>query len=160
MAELDITVTGKFSEDCRTLEIDNVDSIRRILYLHKDTPLEINIKKFHRNRTVAQNAWMWGVCIVTIRAWMLETTGETPSKEAIYAFLRIKVIGHEVVIEEVSGVEIPVVSGKRFSQMTTIEFSEAVDKIIAYYAELGCEIKLPIPKSNNYFTDYVNAKDE
>jgi hypothetical protein len=103
---------------------------------------------------------MWGVCIVTIRAWMLETTGECPSKEAIYAFLRIKVIGHEVVIEEINGVEIPVVSGKRFSAMTTTEFSEAVDKIIAYYAELGCEIKLPIPKSNNYFTNYVNAKDE
>lgn len=137
-----------------------MSSIVRILRLHADVPLEINIKKSRRQRTVAQNAWMWGVCIVTIRAWMLETTGETPSKEAIYAFLRIKVIGHEVVIEEVNGVEIPVVSGKRFSAMTTVEFSEAVDKIVLYYAELGLEIKLPIPKSNNYYTDYIKIKDE
>ena len=101
MAELDITFTGKFAEDCRSLLIDNVNSIRRILFLHKDVPLEINIKKFHRNRTVAQNSYVWGVIIPTIRAWQLETTGENNSADAIYAFLRITVVGEEVVIENV-----------------------------------------------------------
>lgn len=160
MKDYEYSVTGKLTEDCQGLEIDNARSIIRILRLIKDDALEITIRKFHRQRSVAQNAWLWGVCIVTIRAWMLETTGECPSKEAIYAFLRIKVIGQEVVIEDVNGIDIAVVSGKRFSAMTTTEFSDAVDKIIFYYAELGCEIKLPIPKSNNYLTDYIKIQDE
>jgi hypothetical protein len=154
MAELDITITGKLSEDCKSILIDNVESIIRILYIHKDTPLEVNLKKFHRQRTVAQNSYVWGVMIPTIRSWQLETTGSCNSEEAIYAFLRITVIGDEVVIEEVQGVDTAVVKGKRFSQCTTVEFAERVDKIILYYAERGLEIKLPVPKSNNYLNNF------
>lgn len=159
MSEIDYTFTGKLSPDCKSLEIDFASSIARLLYPIKDLQLEINIKQFHRNRTIAQNNYMWGVVIPTIRAWMKERTGLCPSKEAMYAFLRIKVVGHEVVIEEVNGMEIPVVSGKRFSQMTTVEFAEAVDKIILYYAEQGLDIPVPQPKSNNYITDFTKLND-
>lgn len=155
MADLDITVSGKFSPDCKSIIIDNVQSIIRVLYVHKDVPLEINIKKFHRQRTIAQNSYIWGLVIPTIRTWQLETTGVCNSAEAIYAFLRITVVGEEVVIEEVQGIDTAVVKGKRFSQCNTIEFNERIDKIILYYAELGLEIPLPVPKSNNYITDFV-----
>ena len=103
---------------------------------------------------------MWGCVIPTIRAWMKENTGECPSKEALYAFLRIVIVGHEVVIEEVDGISIPVVSGKRFSQMTTVEFAEATDKIIVHYAEKGLEIQAPDPKSNNLLTDFTKHNDQ
>lgn len=155
MAELDMTFTGKFSEDCKSIVIDYADSILRLLYPHKDTQLEITIKKFHRNRTVAQNSYIWGCVIPTIRAWMKERTGDCPTKEGLYAYLRIKVVGQEVIIEEINGVDVPVVSGKRFSQMTTVEFMVAIDKIILYYAEQELEIQLPDSKTNNKTTDFT-----
>ena len=156
--EFEYTFTGKLSADCRSLLIDSAEQIARILQPIRENVLEITIKKFFRQRSLAQNAWMWGVCIPTIRAWMKERTGSCPSAEAIYAFLRIKVVGHEVIIEDVNGIDVPVVTGKRFSQMTTVEFSESVDKIVLYYAEQDLEIPLPKPKTNNYITDF--AKDE
>lgn len=163
MTDFDYTFSGKFSADCRSVEIDFADRLGRLLLPIKDELLEINIKKFYRNRTVAQNSFMWGVVIPTIRAWMKERTGSCPTKEGMYAFLRIKVVGQEVIIEEINGVEVPVIGGKRFSQMNTIEFAEAVDKIVLYYAELELEIPLPVPKTNNYITDFINynqLKDE
>lgn len=89
---------------------------------------------------------------------MKERTGSCPSHEAMYAFLRLKVIGEEVVIEEIDGIEVPVIKGKRFSQCTTKEFSERVEKIVAYYAEQGLEIPLPQPKSNNYLNEIVHKQ--
>ena len=42
--------------------------------------------------------------------------------------------------------------------MTTVEFNEAIDKIIFHYAEKGLEIPLPVPGSNNTITDFANYK--
>ena len=155
MAELEMTFSGKFSKDCKSIVIDYADSILRLLYPHKDTQLEITIKKFHRKRTDAQNRWIWGYAIITVQAWMKETTGSYPSKEALYAFFRVKIIGDEPVIEEVDGVDVIVLQGKRFSQCTTVEFSERAEKVIAYYAERDLELKFLDPKSNCLTTDFM-----
>ena len=161
MADFEFTLLGKLSNDCRSIIIEHAQSIVRLLYPHKDEQLEVNIKKFHRQRTIAQNNYVWGVVIPTIRAWMKERTGSCSTKEGMYAFLRISVVGQEVLIEEIAGVEVPVVGGKRFSQMTTVEFAEAIDKIILHYAEQGLEIPLPVPNTNNLITDFTqNIKDE
>jgi hypothetical protein len=160
MAEIDMTFTGMLSEDCRSIVIDNAQGILRVLYTAKGIPLEINIKKFHKLRTAAQNRYIWGLVIPTIRTWQIETTGECNSKDGLYAFLRISIVGQEVIIEEISGVDCPIIKGKRFSEMTTVEFNEAIDKIILHYAELGLTIPLPVPGSNNTLSDFVNIKDE
>ena len=155
MTDYEYTFSGKLTEDCTKLSIDFATTVIRLLYPIKDDELEITIKKFRRNRTSAQNRYIHGVVVPTIRAWMKDNDGECPSHEAMYAFLRIKVVGHEVVIEEIAGVDIPVVSGKRFSQMNTVEFADAIDAIILHYAEQGLEIPLPVPGSNNITTDFT-----
>lgn len=160
LAELDYTFTGKLSPDCKSLEIDSAPALARLFRPLLDVPLEINIKKFYRKRTLAQNNWIWGVCIPTIRAWLKETTGSCPSAEAVYTFLRVKVIGHEAVVEKVGDTDIIVLQGKRFSAMTTIEFAAAVDVIVEYYLEIGLEIPLPKPKTNNYITDFIKDIDD
>lgn len=159
-ADFDYTFTGKLSPDCKSLEIDFASSIVRQLYPIKDVQLQINITKFHRDRTLAQNNYIWGVVIPTIRAWMQEMNGECPTKDGLYAYLRTEVVGHEVTIETINGKDIQIVSGKRFSKMTTVEFAEAIDKIILYYAEQGLEIPVPQPKTNNYLTDFTRFNDE
>ena len=158
MQDFEYQLTGKLTPDCKGLELDFASDIVRVLYQIKDIPLDITIKKFHRQRSLAQNAWMWGICIPTIRAFMKECNGSCPSAEGVYAYLRINIVGQEVIIEEIDGHDIPVVSGKRFSQMTTIEFSEAVEKIVLHYAEQGLEIPLPQPKTNNFLGDIVHKQ--
>ena len=155
MAELDITITGKLSEDCRSILIDNAQGILRVLYTAKDVPLEINITKFHLQRTAAQNRWIW-LTAVKVQVFLLETTGEYHSKEAIYAFFRTGIVGDEAVVETIDGKDCIVLKGKRFSQKTTVEFSTDCEKIILYYAEKGLEITFPDIKGNNY----INSVEE
>lgn len=155
MAEIDMTFTGQLSEDCKSIKIDHADSILRLLSPIKDIILEINIKKFYRQRTAAQNRYCHGVMIPTVQAWQKETTGTCSSHDALYAFFRVHIIGDEPVIEEVEGIEVIIMTGKRFSECTTVEFVERVDKIIAYYEPKGCIIPLPVPKSNNLISDFM-----
>jgi len=153
---IDYTVLGKLSPDLTSLEIDHAEPMKRLLKNLEGLTLEINIKRFFHQRSLAQNRWIWGICITTIQAWLKETNGEFPDKDTVYAFLRIRVVGHGVVIREMDGFEVPVIEGKRFSQMTTVEFSDAVEKIVEYYALRGLEVPLPKPKGNNLINEYLN----
>lgn len=156
--DFEYTVTGKFTKDLRGVVFDFGDHLVRLFAAFAETPLEIIIKPFYKQRSLAQNRWIWGVAVVTVRAFLKETTGECPSKDAVYIFFRVKVLGHEPVVEIVQGEEIIVLKGKHLSQMTTVEFSEASEKIINYYKPLGCIIEFP--KDNNTITDFIIAKDK
>jgi hypothetical protein len=154
-ADFEYSFTGKFSDDCRSLIIDFGDKLARIFYPLKERQLEISIKPFYKQRTSAQNRWIHGPCVTTIQAWLKETTGVLHSHDAVYTFLRTRVIGDEPVIEEIDGIEVITLKGKRFSQCSTVEFAERVDKIVEYYRERGLEIPLPQPGTNNLLSDYV-----
>jgi len=152
MKDNEIIVMGRLSSDLKSLEITHADKVSRLLAPLQDEDLEISIKKFYKRRTAAQNRWIWGVCIPQIITWMKNNEGTAPSKEALYTYLRTHVVGQEIVLEQVGEHEVPILKGKRFSQMTTKEFSDAVDKIVDYYAERGLEINLP--KDDNVVTDF------
>lgn len=149
------TVVGELSPDGQSLVIANSALAKRLWKHMGGMQLEIVFKKFYRKRSLAQNRWIWGICVPQVMQFYIDTTGVKHSKEAMYAFLRTKVVGDEMWVEEVEGHDIIFLSGKRFSQMTTKEFSEAVEKIVAYYAERDLEIMLPKPKTNNLITDYA-----
>lgn len=155
MTNQDYTVSGTLSPDGRSLEITNAPRAVRLWKHLIGVDLEITFKKFYRKRSLAQNRWIWGVCVPTVIQYLLDTTGVHHSKEAVYSFLRMVVIGNEAWVETIDGQDVIYITGKRFSQMTTKEFSEAVEKIVAYYAEREVEIPLPKPKTNNLITDYA-----
>jgi len=148
-------VSGQLSPDGRSLEIANADRVARLWKHLIGVDLEILINKKKKKRSLAQNRWIWGVCVPTVIQFLLDTTGLLHSKEAIYAFLRTGVVGDEARVETIDGQDVIYLSGKRFSQMNTKEFSEAVEKIVLYYAERDVEMPLPIPKSNNLITDFI-----
>jgi len=155
MNDNEFTVVGELSPDGQSLVIANSRLAKRLWKNLMGVQLEITFKKFYRKRSLAQNRWIWGVCVLQIRQWLMDTKGEEHSKEAIYAFLRTVVIGDTMWVETIEGQDIIYLSGKRFSQMNTKEFSDAVEKIVVYYAERGLEIMLPKPKTNNLITDYA-----
>ncbi len=152
----EITVVGELSPDGQSLVIANSTRAKRLWKHLQGVQLEIIFKKFYRKRSLAQNRWIWGICVIDVMQFLLETTGVLHSKEAIYAFLRTRVIGNEMWVETIDGHDVIFLSGKRFSQMNTKEFSEAVEKIVLYYAERGLEIRLPKEKTNNFITDYAD----
>lgn len=144
MIEQEFNVLGKLTADLTCLQLDHADRLSRMWRMLKDETLEITFKKFYRRRTAAQNRLIWGPIITKqLIPWYKENEGITYSKDALYAFLRIRVVGQEVQIVTIDGRDIPVVTGKPFSKMLTIEFNEAMEKIVAYYGERGLEIKLP-----------------
>lgn len=155
--DFEYVFTGKFSDNLQNLVIDSGGLLLRAFYPIKDNELEIRIRPYYKRRTDAQNRYIWGVVIPTIRAWIKESTGEIPATaEALYVFLRVHVCEQQPAIEVILGEEVVVIKGKHFSQMSTVEFADAIDKIIAYYDARDCII--PLPKGNNTLNDF--AKDE
>ncbi|KKN85553.1 hypothetical protein LCGC14_0278760 [marine sediment metagenome] len=150
----EITVVGELSPDGQNLVISNSFRAKRLWKHLQGTQLEITFKKFYRKRSLAQNRYIWGVCVPDVIRFLVDTTGVEHSKEAVYSFLRTRVIGNEMWVETIDDQDIIFLSGKRFSQMNTKEFSDAVEKIVLYYAERGLKIRLPKPKTNNFITDY------
>jgi hypothetical protein len=152
----EFTVVAELSPDAQSLVIANSSRAKRLWKHMGGMQLEVTFKKFYKKRSLAQNRWIWGVCVLQVRKWLLETTGVEHSKEAVYTFLRTRVIGNEMWVETIDGQDVIYLSGKRFSQMTTKEFSDCVEIIVAYYAERGLEIMLPKEKTNNLITDYAD----
>jgi hypothetical protein len=150
----EFTVVGELSPDGQSLVIANSARAKRLWKSLQGVQLEIVFKKFYRKRSLAQNRWIWGVCVPDVIRFLKETTGVEHSKEAVYSFLRTRVLGNEMWVETIDDQDIIYLSGKRFSKMTTKEFSDAVEKIVEYYAERGLQIRLPKPKTNNFVTDY------
>jgi hypothetical protein len=153
----ELTVTGNLSPSYR-LEIDSSDKLKRILSKFKDKHLEITISIFRRKRSLSQNRWIWGVCVPTVRGWLKDTQGVSYDKDEVYYYIQGKALRRKIIIKEIAGEEVPVLEGKRMSQMTTKEFAEAVEDIVAYYAERGLVIELPRPGTNNVITEFI--KDE
>jgi len=155
----EITLLGKMDEDFRVL-FQDVRLFTRLLqpFQETDKPLEITISIHRRQRSLAQNRWMWGVCVPTVLGWLKDTQGEKYTKDEVYYYINAKAVGRTPVIKEIAGEEVIILEGKRFSQMTTLEFSEAVDKIVAYFDERGLTIHLPKEGTNNLLSDYL--KDE
>lgn len=130
--------------------------LKRVLENLIGKDLEVNFRLLKYRRSDAQNRWIWGVAYVTIAAWYKETQGETVSKEAIHAHTLQEILDYKIEVEEFMGKEVLVVKGKSTSQLNTKEFSDMVNKLVAYWAQYDCYIQLP--EENNFLSDFV--KDE
>ena len=104
-------------------------------------------------RSDAQNRYMWGVVVPTVRAFLLETEGVKYSPDEVYLWLRVKLLGQSPVIKVVSGIEVVMMEGKRFSEMNTKEFADATDTILKAMAEIGCVI--PEPNQHNFLHEFI-----
>ncbi len=157
MADRTFEVTGTLADDGITIVFDHANMLKKLLkntFAGKKIAIKLEVHK--ANRSAAQNRWIWGVCVPCVRAWIKETQGEVRDKDEVYLWLRMKFIGDKPEIKTVMGEEVIVMAGKRFSQMNTKEFAEAMESIVNQLAELGCNV--PLPTDGNYLTDFI--KDE
>lgn len=160
--EKEYNVAGNLSADKSILETDEVflrfpnwRVFRRLFHNWIETgqPLDVTVRALRNKRSLAQNRWIWLVCNGPIRAWILETDGEKKSKEDIYLYLNSTVLGNKFEVTTVLGEEVIRMTGKRFSQMSTKEFSDAVDEICKFFEPKG--LIVPLPKDNNLLDDFI-----
>lgn len=144
--------TGELKEDM-SLAITGASSLKRILWNLVGQKLIIKITIFRSKRSDKQNRYFWGVVVVTVRAWLLETEGRKYTKDEVYVWLNQEVLGNKPTITTILGTDVITMSGKRFSQMNTKEFEEAAESIRQTMAQRGCNI--PEPHQENFITDFI-----
>lgn len=156
MISEEYTLLGEMDGDFR-ISIHDSHRLARILkpFAETDKPIEVTIRIHRRQRSLAQNRWMHGVCVPTVMGWLKDTQGEKYTHDEVYVFLNTVVLGKKPIVKEVAGEEVIIMTGKRFSQMTTLQFSEAVDEIVRYFADRGLDIPLPKDGTNNLLNDYL-----
>lgn len=155
-----VEITGCLQINNETVEVRNlpvfcvegVKSYSDALNIHRDKKLLLEVSKLSRRRSDAQNRYIWGVVVPCTRAWLKETTGEKYTPDFVYSWLRSSILGAKPEVKTVAGEEVIVMTSKRFSKMTTVEFSEAIELILDTLAERGCII--PEPKANNFLSDF------
>lgn len=145
-------------EDYPVLTIVGAKVLMRIFRVVIDKPLEITFKVFRQQRSSAQNRYMWGVVVPTVRAWLKETQGVSYTPDEVYTWLRVSILGNAPSVREVAGSEVLVMTGKRFSAMNTKEFAEAVDTILNEMAKRGCMV--PEPKKSNFIHEFVEGVND
>jgi len=146
-------ILGQISDDLSHFTFSNWKAFAKIFKDFKGKDLLLKVSIHRKNRSNRQNRYIWGVVVPTVQAWFKETAGESYEREEIYTWLRTNLIDQKVEIREVDGVEVPVIPGKRFSQMNTKEFAEAIDEIIKKMDSRGCYI--PLPKGENTLTEHI-----
>lgn len=146
-------MTGFLSEDLRSIKLEHEGIMPRVFQPWGEKRLLLDISIFRRRRTDKQNRYIHGPVCTRVMLWHLDNTGEKLSHDEVYAYLR-RICGHRMKITMVNGTEVITMTGKRFSQMNTVEFGEAIDTLKAYFDPQGCEI--PEPRGDNLWTDYAN----
>lgn len=152
----EMTFLGTMGEDF-TVSLMDSQRMGRLLkkYVETEKPLEVTISIHRRQRSLAQNRWIHGVCVPTVQGWLRDTQGEKYTHDEVYVFLNTVVLGSKPIIKDVAGEEVIVMTGKKFSAMTTLEFSDAVEEIVRYFTERDLTIPLPKPKGSNLISDYL-----
>lgn len=160
--EREYQVLSELSKDRNLLQdgelfirFKNPDIIKRLLWDWLDKELETTVKIFRRNRSNAQNNYLWGVMVPVVRSWLKNTEGIVYTPDEVYLYLNSSILGNKPVIKLVAGEEVIVMTGKRWSKKNTKEFSDDVNTIVDYYAQKGLVIPLPKDGTNNLLDNFL-----
>lgn len=146
-------VVGELTDDCQYIKLTHHTMLRRLINGLRGEKLRVRFSKLRMKRSDAQNRYMWGVVVPTVRAFFKETQGIIYTPDEAYTWLRIGLLGQKPEIRDVAGTEVIVMTGKRFSDMNTKEFAEATETILERMAEMGCVV--PEPKQHNFITEFL-----
>jgi hypothetical protein len=120
------------------------EDIGKIFGRMKGKEVSISIKKARKQRTNKQNAYYW--CVVT---YILEETGNTHlDPEEFHEWLKEHVGGLVTYFTGPDGVRNKVVRSSR--NLSTAEFSEYVEKVIAWAASF----EIIVPPANEHLTSF------
>ena len=120
------------------LRVDFQANFERWLMTLEGQRVTIEVKKFRKNRTDAQNRYYWG-CVVDI---LSRSVGLEPEEVHDYIKRRFLPVRSEAFGE--------IVSGKSTARLTTLEFMELIERVQRWAAQ---DLQCYIPDPSEEVTD-------
>lgn len=156
----EFTFKGLFSKDFTAIELEGSGLFRRALYYWEGVELEVRVRKLSRKRSDAQNRYWWGVLIQAVVKYAKERRGETITPQEAHLWVVTKILKSKVEVLHIMDCDVISIKTKSTSEMTTTEFSNAVDEVRLYFdnPELGDENPnwpIPLPTKFNLYHDFV-----
>ena len=140
------TFTGEIREGITegiVLKIDGMRYNRSVLENFVGKELTITIDEKKKPRSVAQNAWYWGVAIPTIIAHLKEFDGVEYDKDVIHEFVLNEIIRRDAKVHRILGRPVITYDNKTTSKMNVSEFGQFKNELQMYFAER--DIQIPDP---------------
>ena len=139
MQEITLTYYGNVTLD-GTLKLPGA-KIRMEVQVFTGKEIELTIQRKKKHRSDPQNRYYWGVVVEMIRAGMKEM-GDKVTPDQVHEFLKWRFLRTQK-IDEATGEVLYEYAGST-ADLSTVEFSEYVEKCCQFAAELlGVSIPLP-----------------
>lgn len=127
------SITSRVTSGKLTKEASN--AIVVFIRANEGRIVELSLKSYKRHRSAGQNAHYWGVVVPTVYAALVER-GEIVSPDDVHTYLKAKVGGFMVRVLDEWVVQ-------SSTELSTVEWSEWLEKICAWGALNGIYIPLP-----------------
>ena len=158
MDNQEFTFKGTFSPDFKSIELEASGTFRRALYYLEGIDLEVRVRKLSRKRTDAQNRYWWGVLIQAVVAYARERRGESITPAEAHLWVVTKILKSKVSVKPILGSDIIMIEAKSTSEMSTKEFSEAVDEVRLYFDDPtnpeNPNWPIPLPTKFNLYHEF------
>lgn len=124
------------------LTIEDRKRLIDLVLAAKDGQYRLTLSRDYSIRSIAENAYYWGVVIAAFIAGYKETQGETISAEAAHELLKIACNGKTLFL----GGEF-VTIGQSTAKLVTVEYENYLERCRYWIAQyFGIEVKLPNEK--------------
>lgn len=154
------------SSDYGTLEIDFLHIHRAAFRKFLGKSLSLKISIFRKSRTGRQNRYLHGVVVPSVIEFETDRGADwvkNKTDEELIALCKANiyqgVLNYTFISETVNGRDVLIAQGKHFSEMSTVEFNNAVEIVRDYFNPLMQEFyndttkEIPLPQRENFYAD-------
>ena len=141
MEKNEVSLIGEVTQECELIFINSESYVDNSLYDLRGKEVWIKVSEITEKRSLQQNKLYWGSIIPQIVEFHKETQGEQINPQTVHTFLLQNIAGFELKSEIIFGKEVFTFEKNSSSKMTTVEFTEYIERIIAHFGELGLTFK-------------------
>lgn len=162
--EKEIYIKGTLNVEALSINFTNNPLVKRCLKKmaskNEDNLLEVCVRPFRYRRSDAQNRYYWGVCVVHVMQFLQKTQGHRFSRDEVHQLNLQYTVGAAYEKMEITDpftgevIEVLKEKGKSTSKMNTLEFTNFIEELRAFWLNAGCDIPEPEEdKSNSNFVE-------
>jgi hypothetical protein len=137
MEKNEVSLIGEVTQEGELIFVNSESYVDNSLYNLRGKEVWIKVSEITEKRSLQQNKLYWGSIIPQIVEFHKETQGEQINPQTIHAFLIQNIAGFELKTQIIFGKEFFSFEKNRSSKMTTVEFTEYIEKIIDHFSKLG-----------------------
>jgi len=149
-----LNLKGKLADDKKSVNFYNADIISETLNGKGGADVDITMTFGKIKRTDAQNRWLWGVVYPLVIYEIRNRTGEDVTAAELHTHNLQTIQGAKLEWKKVMGCDVLFIEEARSSKMDTEQFSDMVEKLVAWYAE-NKQIFIPLPSGDNTLNDFL-----